>query len=48
MLRARMGGGQAGEPQQDDELDVTLRRSEDLVHPVELRAGIRCPSACTP
>ena len=45
ILRARLAGQRAGERQQDDRPDVSLEPEEELLHPAELRAGIRMPVA---
>ena len=45
MLRARQLGERAGERQQEDAPHVSLEPKEELLHPVELHAGIRMPVA---
>ncbi|MES2398486.1 MAG: hypothetical protein V4573_00760 [Pseudomonadota bacterium] len=43
--RARQLGHRAAERQQDDMPDVRLEPAEELLHPAELKAGIRMPAA---
>lgn len=43
MLQAKIAGTRASERQQDDEPDVRMQAEEELLHPAELRAGIRMP-----
>ena len=45
ILRAKIAGRRAGERQQEDAPDVSLEPEEELLHPAELRAGIRMPVA---
>ncbi len=45
ILRAKVQGLRALERQQDDLPDVHLAPAEELLHPAELRAGIRLPVA---
>lgn len=45
ILRARQAGQRASERQQDDFPDVTLDAEEELLHPAEMRAGIKMPVA---
>lgn len=45
ILRARQAGERAAERQQDDAPDISLEPAEELLHPAELRAGIRMPVA---
>jgi acetyl-CoA C-acetyltransferase len=45
MLRAKRLGERAGERQQDDAPQVSLEPKEALLHPAELRAGLRMPVA---
>lgn len=45
ILRARQLGQRAAERQQDDMPDVHLEPAEELLHPAELKAGIRMPVA---
>lgn len=45
ILRAKAAGQRAPERQQDDAADVNLEPEEELLHPAELRAGIRMPIA---
>lgn len=43
MLRAQIAGAELTEREQQDDPDVVLAPSEELRHPVELRAGMRMP-----
>ncbi len=45
ILRAKQLGERAGERQQDDAPDVSLEPKEALLHPAEMRAGLRMPVA---
>ena len=45
ILRARQAGERAAERQQDNLPDVSLEPHEELLHPAELKAGIRMPVA---
>ena len=45
MQRARLAGERAPERQQATDPDVLLEAEEELLHPAELRAGIRMPAA---
>ena len=45
ILRARQLGTRAQERQQEDAPDVSLEPKEELLHPAELRAGMRMPVA---
>ena len=45
ILRARQAGQRASERQQEDLPDLTLDAEEELLHPAELRAGIKMPVA---
>ena len=45
MLRAKQMGERAGERQQEDAPNISLEPKEELLHPAELRAGLRMPVA---
>ncbi len=45
MLRAKQMGARAGERQQEDAPHISLEPKEELLHPAELRAGLRMPVA---
>lgn len=45
ILRAQLAGVRAGERQQEQAPDVLLEAAEDLLHPMEIAAGIRLPAA---